>query len=113
MASLQMLVTPIDGLRVHVHATKFGARFAKKPSNGAAASATEIQDSMRVREIDAHVSGTLSNQIGACLANLQESIHRKQFTYAIAQNRGRYGRFDCCSAEAIRPPKSQAQDKSK
>src|SRR5450631_4246482 len=76
-ARLQMLITPLDRLGIHVYAMKFSPAVANEPCDCTAAAAPEIQHSTRIRKIQAHLSGALLYQIGAAFTNLEEPIYRK------------------------------------
>jgi hypothetical protein len=72
-----MVLTPIHRIPVNVHSMEFRATVAKKPSDGAPASASKIEHSMRAPNIDPHVTHALTNQTCTALTNAQELAHGK------------------------------------
>jgi hypothetical protein len=78
MASMEMLIAPIDCVRVNVNSMELRiAAVTKKPSDCAATAAPKIQHSMRARKLYAHVIHVLSYEICAACANLEEFTHRE------------------------------------
>jgi hypothetical protein len=78
MASMEMLVTPLDCVRVDVNSMEL--RFAavtKKPSDCAATAAPKVQYPLRTPEIRACFSDLLLNEACAALTNPQESSYRE------------------------------------
>jgi hypothetical protein len=77
MASMEMLITPIDRVRVNVNSMELRIAVTKKPSDCAATPAPKIQHSMRTRKIYAHVIDVLSYEICAARTNPEEFTNRK------------------------------------
>lgn len=73
MASMEMLLAPIDGVRVNVNSMELRiAAVTKKPSDRATTAAPKIQHSMRPCKIYTHCVDVLSDQTCAAFTNPEE-----------------------------------------
>ena len=78
MALMEVLIAPIDSVRVDVNSMELRiAAVTKKPSDRATTTAPKIQHSMRIRKIYTHVVDVLLYEICAARTNPQEFVHRK------------------------------------
>jgi hypothetical protein len=101
---------PIDCIRVDVNSMELGpAALAQRPTDGAAAPASEIKHSIGVDDIRAHIADVLSNEICATRAHPEEFAHRQRLAYAKTQEARRHGNFRRRNTSAVRAPNSCAK----
>ena len=77
MASMKMLLAPIDCVRVNVNPMELRiAAATQKPSDRAAAATSKIQHTTDMRKIYPHLVDVLLNEICAACTNSEEFANR-------------------------------------